>query len=336
MIRKLNCGFITLTYACNNRCQFCYAAPRNFDNEEMDLVLARQLLELMKSLGVKDVGLTGGEPSLYPHLTDLVHFAKQFGLDVTVYTNGRLLSDISLVKRLKAAGTDFVNISVQSIDAEEHDSQCRVEGAFQETKQGIENCFKEKLKVNLETVLTHTNFSVYKDLMGAFSKTNRFVFYREIPPITDLKANYLSNEDTRKIVRQIFSYAKGRKADPYFFARMPYCWFEKDKLDKRIQHRIVSHCHILAGNNLIADIDGSVLPCAQWVLLPSMKLAKNGKVVSKKQFLKEWNKGKPAKARETLTKYPAKECVECKDWGTKCTGGCPLTKFELPPWKASR
>jgi radical SAM protein with 4Fe4S-binding SPASM domain len=331
MIRKLNCGLLVLTYNCNNRCKWCYASPAGFTAEEMAIGRARQFIKLMRSLGIRDIGLIGGEPTLYSKLSGLIAFAKKQGLDVTLYSNGKQLSREPFVKKIKAAGTDFVNISIQSIDPKTHDEQSGVKGAFEETISGIENCFSQDLTVNLETVVSHTNFGAYKELVDSFQNANRFIFFREAPPVNNPKAKCLSNWETRKIFRKIFSYAHKKKARVYFFARMPYCWFEQDALDKEIRPKIVSHCHILSGKTLAVDVDGKALPCPQWIAMPSMNLIENNKVISKKQFLGEWNNGKPAAVREALTKYPAKECAECMHWGKECTGGCPLVKFELPP-----
>lgn len=330
MIDKLDCGFLVLNYACNNRCKWCYAAPAEFKPDYMPLENAKRFLKLMQSLGINDIGIIGGEPTLHKQLPEIICFAKKLGFAVTLYSNGRLLSNKEFAQKIKTVGTDFVNISIQSLDKKNHDKQCNAKGAFEETVKGIENCFKQGFAVNLETVLSHTNFEIYKELMEAFPQANSFIFFREAPLVTNLKEKYLSNKETHEVARKIFSFAKQKGIRAHFFARMPACWFEQDELDKEIQEKIVSHCHILNGKNLIIDVNGNTLPCAHWISMPSMSLIQKGKIISKKKFLKEWNFGKPAEIRRQLTKYPDKKCADCEHWGKKCTGGCPLTKFELP------
>jgi len=137
MISKLISGFLILTYDCNNRCKWCYASPSNFKKDLMDFEKIKKYLKLMKSLGIKPLGLLGGEPTLYPKLFDVIKLAKEFSFKVTLYTNGRKLSDEHFVKKLKELGLDFVNFSLQSGSkyAQEHDKIVNVKGAWIETKK---------------------------------------------------------------------------------------------------------------------------------------------------------------------------------------------------------
>ena len=47
----------------------------------------RRLIREAAALGVKTVQFFGGEPTLYPHLAELVGLALDLGLTVEVYTN---------------------------------------------------------------------------------------------------------------------------------------------------------------------------------------------------------------------------------------------------------
>ena len=68
-------------------------------------------------LGVVQLGLSGGEPTLRPDLTALVRCAKQLGLYSTLVTSAYRLKKERLAE-LKAAGLDHVQISIQAADAE--------------------------------------------------------------------------------------------------------------------------------------------------------------------------------------------------------------------------
>lgn len=63
------------------------------------------------------LGLSGGEPTLRPDLTELVRCAKQLGLYSTLVTSAYRLKRERLVE-LKEAGLDHVQISIQAADAE--------------------------------------------------------------------------------------------------------------------------------------------------------------------------------------------------------------------------
>lgn len=338
MIKKLISGFLVLTYACNNRCKFCYAAPSGFKNKSMEFENLKEYLKLLKSLGIKPVGLLGGEPTLYPRLFDVIKLAKKQGFKVTLYTNGRKLSDENFVKKLKKLRLDFINFSIQSGSkyAKKHNKIVKVKGAWADTKKAIENCHKHGLKTNIQTVLTHSKIEVYKEIIEEFSYANLFIYYRQIPPVSPncnfFEQKVISNKKTKEIYKKIYTYAKRKNIKTYFFSRMPLCWWNKeDPIEKEIHQNVVSHCHIINGSNLTIDVNGKILPCPQYIGLHTMNLLKNKKQISKKEFLKRFNKNLPAKVREKLKYAPDRRCLDCEYFGKKCTGGCPLIDFEIGP-----
>lgn len=339
MINKLISGFLILTYDCNNRCKWCYASPSGFKKDIMGFNKIEDYLKLMKSLKIKPLGLLGGEPTLYQKLFDVIKLAKEYGFKITLYTNGRKLSDENFVKNLKKAKLDFVNFSIQSGSnyAKKHDKIVNVKGAWQETKKGIENCYKYNLKINIQTVLTHSNLEIYKEIIDEFSYANLFIYYRQVPPVIPncnfFNQKVISNKETKKIYKKIFIYAKNKNIKVYFFSRMPLCWWnEKDSIEKEIHKDVVSHCHIINGSNLTIDLDGKVLSCAQYINLPIMDLIKNNKIISKKEFLKEFNFSTPQKLRQKLRYVPDKKCLKCEYFGKRCSGGCPLIDFKIGPY----
>jgi radical SAM protein with 4Fe4S-binding SPASM domain len=94
-------------------------------------------------------------------------------------------------------------------------------------------------------------------------------------------------------------------------------------------------CHITEGMALNIDTDGRVQPCVNWTGVSMFCLKKeDGSVMGKDEFLAQWNERKINESRGAMKRLPSKECANCKAYGTYCTGGCPLVKFELGPhWK---
>jgi cyclic pyranopterin phosphate synthase len=66
-------------------------------------------------MGIRKVRFTGGEPTLYPRLVDLVTYARSLDLTLTVAltTNGTRLT--RLMPALGAAGLDSVNVSLDTL-----------------------------------------------------------------------------------------------------------------------------------------------------------------------------------------------------------------------------
>jgi GTP 3',8-cyclase len=112
---------VSLTDRCNLRCTYCMPAEGldwlPGDQLLSTAELARLLRIAVVGLGVTSVRFTGGEPLLARHLEDVVAVAAalQPRPEIALTTNG-----IGLVRRaarLKAAGLDRVNVSLDTVDA---------------------------------------------------------------------------------------------------------------------------------------------------------------------------------------------------------------------------
>ena len=103
---------IALTNVCDARCQFCYA-PKTNDSLPASAVLSwcRELDEL----GSLEVAFGGGEPALYPELTELcnqIWSSTQLGISIT--SNGHHINS-ALVSAL-AGSVSIVRFSVDALE----------------------------------------------------------------------------------------------------------------------------------------------------------------------------------------------------------------------------
>jgi GTP 3',8-cyclase len=113
---------LSLNSICNFACTYCVSeediySPRkahtgkSLSAKEFAVLVSK----LHSHLKLEEVRLTGGEPTLYPQLVDLIHLLKEIGIPkVALTTNGYLLSKLS--KDLKRSGLDSMNISLDAID----------------------------------------------------------------------------------------------------------------------------------------------------------------------------------------------------------------------------
>ena len=116
---------ISVTDRCNFRCPYCMPAevfgPDHaflHHDQVMSLEELRRILRAFQRLGVEKIRITGGEPLLRPDVPDLVRLLKQeLGVpDVALTTNGWLLA--AAAPRLRAAGLDRLNVSLDSLRPE--------------------------------------------------------------------------------------------------------------------------------------------------------------------------------------------------------------------------
>ena len=106
-----------ITHRCPLRCPYC-SNPIELTRAERELDTAAwtRVLHEAADLGVLQLHLSGGEPTLRPDLEDLVAAARAAGLYVNLITAGVLL-DADRVRRLQDAGLDHVQLSLQDAEA---------------------------------------------------------------------------------------------------------------------------------------------------------------------------------------------------------------------------
>ncbi|MEW6154122.1 MAG: GTP 3',8-cyclase MoaA [Actinomycetota bacterium] len=109
---------VSLTDRCNFRCTYCMPAeglPWLAGDELLTGAEIERLVRLFVGFGVREVKLTGGEPTLRPELVEIVGRlrATDAGLDLSLTTNGVRLD--RLAGPLRAAGLDRVNVSCDSL-----------------------------------------------------------------------------------------------------------------------------------------------------------------------------------------------------------------------------
>ena len=73
---------------CNLHCSFCDTRWANSDDVAAQTMTVKQLTDYVMSTGIKNVTLTGGEPLLQKHISDLITALDAHGLYIEIETNG--------------------------------------------------------------------------------------------------------------------------------------------------------------------------------------------------------------------------------------------------------
>ena len=115
--RRISYLRVSLTEHCNLRCRYCSpekGTPRFARKDHLAPAELDQLLSVFRSLGVRHMRFTGGEPLLYPWLVDRIAHARGLGIEkLSVSTNGYLLD--RLAGALADAGLKRLNVSLDSL-----------------------------------------------------------------------------------------------------------------------------------------------------------------------------------------------------------------------------
>ncbi|NBX25461.1 MAG: GTP 3',8-cyclase MoaA [Planctomycetes bacterium] len=144
---------LSLTDRCNFRCTYCMEPDVRFAAPE-SLLQAGDFVRVARvaaGLGVTKIRLTGGEPTLHPHLLQVIAGIRiHTACEIAITTNGATLDRPSL-RAWKAAGLDRVTISLDSLRTERFTRITRSNGTPARVLAAIDDCVAEGLgpvKVN--------------------------------------------------------------------------------------------------------------------------------------------------------------------------------------------
>lgn len=128
-----------ITNRCNLACQHCYQdSEHNELDAELSLEEKLNLVDQMGAAHMPMLALSGGEPTVSPHVEDIIRRARSYGMHLTMATNGTTMTP-ERAARLAEAGLRYVEISLDSIDPEKHDRFRGRQGLWAKTVQGARN-----------------------------------------------------------------------------------------------------------------------------------------------------------------------------------------------------
>ena len=143
-------GELLLTARCNFKCPYC----RHVGGRDLPYTEAAATIRLLRSHGLKHLRLSGGEPTLYPGLADLVREAR--GVDrIALSTNGS--APLAFYRELLAVGVNDLSISLDACCAEDGDLMAGgVNGAWAVVVENIRALSRE-VYLTVGVVLTRDN-----------------------------------------------------------------------------------------------------------------------------------------------------------------------------------
>lgn len=147
---------IYLTNSCNLRCVHCFMKPGIKLANELGKDEWMSVLRQFKECGGTNVTLTGGEPLMNPHFEEIVRYAHNIGLDVTVLSNGILWTE-ELIDRL----SDCIDEAQFSIDGvnEQENAKVRGENHFDKVFRTVIRFANNGVRTSVATTFTLDNIS---------------------------------------------------------------------------------------------------------------------------------------------------------------------------------
>lgn len=286
-------------WKCNQKCKFCYAAGQELGKtRELSGEKWKKAIDRLRDANVPMLTFTGGEPTQRDDLAELINYARPFVTRLN--TNGVNLTE-ALVKDLKAASLDSVQITLYSHDSAVHNALVGSEH-FGDTVNGIKNAVAAGLDVSINTPLCRLNADYTKTLEFIHALGVRFVTVSGLICTGSARTQHesfdLGEDELYGIVRDAKSFCDGRGMEIDFTSPG---LIEKEKLDALGLN--VPSCGAALSNMAIAP-DGSMIPCQSWLCTD----ASLGNILTD-SFKTIWN---------------SKTCKKLRSMSDKEALGCPF------------
>lgn len=222
--REIDYMRISVIDSCNLNCYYCNPQDNNKNCQAINTLSVKKVLCIVRAairLGITHFRLTGGEPLLHPQLDEMVSQIKKLpGVSsVSLTTNAVLLAQRT--KRLKEAGIDSINVSLDTIDASEYECITQ-KPLLKEVENGIEAAIACGIRVKINAVLTPQTDVVALTRYAAKKGTDiRFI---EMMPVGEGHTNGV--EPYEKVI--------GALSEVY---GAPYCVNTENRKEIKLEHK---------------------------------------------------------------------------------------------------
>jgi molybdenum cofactor biosynthesis enzyme MoaA len=128
---------LLLTNKCNFNCPYC----RKSNKGEITLDYAKSVIDLWAKDGLKNVRFSGGEPTLWKDLNELVIYTKSKGINrIALSTNGS--ANLDYYKQLIESGVNDLSISLDACCSSFNDKMTGIKGAWEKVVSNIKEISK--------------------------------------------------------------------------------------------------------------------------------------------------------------------------------------------------
>ena len=161
------------TLSCTANCATCasrrYLHKSSGKQAQLSFAQWEKVLADARYLGAWHLTISGGEPTLYKRLPDLIRIGRSYGWLVRLNSNGSM-TDRARAEALLEAGLDVVDISLYSPNPETHDQMRGSKGLWHKATTAIEMFAAlqkqhKRFHVITQTILCRENYADFAELL---------------------------------------------------------------------------------------------------------------------------------------------------------------------------
>jgi radical SAM protein with 4Fe4S-binding SPASM domain len=163
--KPLRLGYLRmeLTERCNNDCIHCLVNLPLEDERakatELNTSAVQRVLDQASALGCLKVNFTGGEPLLRHDMKELYAYARELGLIIVLFTNGRLLDESWMEIFKENPPGHPVDLTTYGMTSVTYDRVVRRGGAFEEFNRGIDLLRRNRIPFTVRMAVLNENKS---------------------------------------------------------------------------------------------------------------------------------------------------------------------------------
>ncbi|MCP4682396.1 MAG: radical SAM protein, partial [Desulfobacterales bacterium] len=177
---------------CNFRCPYCYVPQKPSFKDELSVETIQDVILQAKGLGAKRIIILGGEPSIYPHILDMIRFIRENNLEVEMFTNGSGVTP-EFAENLISENVRVV-LKFNTLDAGLQDKLAGKKGASKIINGALANLVQagypsDDAFLAVSTIICRQNLDELPEMWKWLRDRNIVPYFEMITPQGDAKQN---------------------------------------------------------------------------------------------------------------------------------------------------
>ena len=254
---------VNVTGVCNLACEYCFFQPRR--HEHMTMANFRKVVQALKEQQLFFMTLSGGEPFLHPHITEILELGHEVFEHTTILSNGTCITPAHLkcmMSIIRKKGYFPLQVSLDAIDPAQND---KTRGMADKVMKNLEVLRDAGVSLTIAIVVSSQNLEqVTKTIVATKHLTHHFhIMPFKSVPFLQQQDRYLRAEpvDMQRIWERLAALRDAHdlhirlptdecKADSYSATGAPcVAGFTQVVIDPNLDVRACSRCtHAVVGN----------------------------------------------------------------------------------------
>ncbi len=301
---------IEFSRICNFRCSYCYVPEKKECRGELSRDEIKDVILQAKALGAGKIIILGGEPTIYPHIEEMIRFLVEQEFEIEMFSNGTGIS--ADFAEFLAGNHVRVVLKLNSMDPEVQDRVAGRKGAYdiiQKALAALQGAGypSDELFLALSTVICQPNLNELPDMWTWIREQGIEPYFEVITPQANALDNIWLSVDSNKLKELFTALAR---IDREKFGR------EWDPQPPLVGNRCMRH-----QVSCLVTATGEVTPCVGvTIALDNIRnnslahILKNSEVVNNLKNFRQTIKGECRECEK------AEECYGCRGAAYQLTG----------------